>query len=154
MTKMSLEQTACEDLKAFERRLTEVIAKLRPATNRWRFVLLLATVGTCWGAGQWLWDPRTATLPLASSLLLHWPFAAAATVLALLLLTGTHRKVIAPSIVAGRSRKVLKDFNMSCDDTGKLILKPRPQHPYSSSPLSPPGLRWSVPPPLNVSLSA
>ncbi|VVD03263.1 unnamed protein product [Leptidea sinapis] len=37
---MSLEQTACDavltDLKAFERRLTEVIACLQPATTRWR----------------------------------------------------------------------------------------------------------------------
>jgi len=34
--------------------------------------------------------------------------------------------VIAPSIIASRTRAVLKDFNMSCDDTGKLILMPRP----------------------------
>ncbi|KOB69771.1 Uncharacterized protein OBRU01_16355, partial [Operophtera brumata] len=33
---MSLEQTACDDLKAFERRLTEVIGCLQPATMRWR----------------------------------------------------------------------------------------------------------------------
>ena len=46
-----------------------------------------------------------------------------------LFLLGIHRRVIAPSIVTQRARSVLGDFNMSCDDTGKLILKPtRPPH--------------------------
>lgn len=43
-----------------------------------------------------------------------------------LFMMGVHRKVIAPSIITARMRFVLSDFNMSCDDTGKLILKPRP----------------------------
>uniref|UniRef100_UPI0031F5DB13 CTD nuclear envelope phosphatase 1,Nuclear envelope phosphatase-regulatory subunit 1 n=1 Tax=Homo sapiens TaxID=9606 RepID=UPI0031F5DB13 len=34
----------------------------------------------------------------------------------------------APSIIAARCRTVLAEYNMSCDDTGKLILKPRPHH--------------------------
>ncbi|KAF2357917.1 Nuclear envelope phosphatase-regulatory subunit 1 [Trinorchestia longiramus] len=115
---MSLEQTACEDLKAFERRLTEVIARLRPATVRWR--------STCWGAWLWLADPLTTQQPFLHSLLNHYFFSIAALVLVLLFMCGIHRKVIAPSIIASRTRAVLKDFNMSCDDTGKLILKPRP----------------------------
>lgn len=39
---------------------------------------------------------------------------------------GIHKLVIAPQIITSRTRSVLSDFNMSCDDTGKLILKPRP----------------------------
>lgn len=34
--------------------------------------------------------------------------------------------MIAASIITSRTREVLGDFNMSCDDTGKLILRPRP----------------------------
>jgi len=45
----------------------------------------------------------------------------------ILLLTGVHKKVIATSIITLRARQVLSDFNMSCDDSGKLILRPRPQ---------------------------
>lgn len=48
----------------------------------------------------------------------------------ILFMMGVHRRVIAPSIITQRARSVLGDFNMSCDDTGKLILKPtRPPHP-------------------------
>jgi len=47
-------------------------------------------------------------------------------IVVVLFLTGIHKRVVAPSIVASRARQVLSDFNMSCDDTGKLILRPRP----------------------------
>lgn len=53
----------------------------------------------------------------------------------LLFMTGVHRKVIAPSIITARTRSVLNDFNMSCDETGKLILKPRPSNQYSPTTL-------------------
>lgn len=43
-----------------------------------------------------------------------------------LFVMGIHKLVIAPQILTSRTRSVLSDFNMSCDDTGKLILKPRP----------------------------
>ncbi|KAG8040638.1 hypothetical protein G9C98_002634 [Cotesia typhae] len=76
------------DLKAFERRLTEVIASLQPSTLRWRIILFML---------------------------------------------GVHGRVIAPSIITQRARSVLRDFNMSCDDTGKLILKPtRPPHSHET----------------------
>ena len=44
----------------------------------------------------------------------------------LLFLAGIHKRVVAPSIITERTRLVLADFNMSCDETGTLILKPRP----------------------------
>ena len=44
----------------------------------------------------------------------------------ILLCFGAHRRVVAPSILVSRSREVLFDFAMDCDETGKLILKPRP----------------------------
>lgn len=42
-----------------------------------------------------------------------------------LFILGIQKLVIAPQIITSRTRTVLGDFNMSCDDTGKLILKPR-----------------------------
>ncbi|KAG8144105.1 hypothetical protein E2320_001225, partial [Naja naja] len=53
----SLEQA--EDLKAFERRLTEYIACLQPATGRWRIILIVVSVCTATGAWNWLIDPET-----------------------------------------------------------------------------------------------
>ncbi|XP_032280341.1 nuclear envelope phosphatase-regulatory subunit 1 isoform X2 [Phoca vitulina] len=53
----SLEQA--EDLKAFERRLTEYIHCLQPATGRWRMLLIVVSVCTATGAWNWLIDPET-----------------------------------------------------------------------------------------------
>ncbi|XP_065161544.1 nuclear envelope phosphatase-regulatory subunit 1-like [Atheta coriaria] len=123
---MSLEQTACEDLKAFERRLTEVIACLQPSTVRWRILLLGVSICVATGASQWLMDPITRIVPLSQSLSNHPFFILATAVLIIIFLLGVHRRVVASSIIAARAREVLCDFNMSCDDTGKLILKQRP----------------------------
>ncbi|XP_026468728.1 nuclear envelope phosphatase-regulatory subunit 1 isoform X2 [Ctenocephalides felis] len=123
---MSLEQTACEDLKAFERRLTEVIACLQPSTNRWRVVLAVISICTAVGAWYWLTDPTTPVVSLVQSLWSHPYFTISSIILILLFMMGIHKRVMAPSIITSRTRTILGDFNMSCDDTGKLILKPRP----------------------------
>ncbi|XP_014788320.2 nuclear envelope phosphatase-regulatory subunit 1 isoform X1 [Octopus bimaculoides] len=131
---MSFEQTeddyvrTLQDLKAFERRLTEVIDKLQPAARFWRIILIITSVCTAIGAWAWLWDPATAQISFIQSLWNH-PFftISCITLLALFVYGGIHKRVVAPSIVASRCRQVLSDYNMSCDDTGKLILlKPRP----------------------------
>ena len=56
----SVEQVACEDLKAFERRLTEIISSAQPSAIRWRLVLVIASVCVAVGAVYWLGDPKTA----------------------------------------------------------------------------------------------
>lgn len=124
--KMSLEQTACEDLKAFERRLTEVIQSIQPSTIRWRVLLAFISICTAVAAWQWLVDPETMQVSFLYSLYNHIFFTIASLLLVFLFVCGIHKRVVAPSIVASRARQVLTDFNMSCDDTGKLILKPRP----------------------------
>ncbi|XP_011212965.1 nuclear envelope phosphatase-regulatory subunit 1 homolog isoform X2 [Bactrocera dorsalis] len=122
-----MEPSACEDLKAFERRLTEVVSSYGPTTLRWR---VLATISICTaiGAFYWLRDPRTSIVPLIESLLLHPIFTIATLMLVILFVMGIHKLVFAPKIITTRMRTVLSDFNMSCDDTGKLILKPRPNN--------------------------
>uniref|UniRef100_A0A1L8DKE0 Transmembrane protein 188 n=2 Tax=Nyssomyia neivai TaxID=330878 RepID=A0A1L8DKE0_9DIPT len=121
-----MEQSACEDLKAFERRLTEVIAALHPPTLRWRIILFMLSTVTSLGAWYWLTDPKTSVVPFTESLLNHPIFTVGTIVLVMLFACGIHRLVIAPQIITSRTRAVLNDFNMSCDDTGKLILRPRP----------------------------
>lgn len=128
-TIMSLEQTACEDLKAFERRLTEVVASLQPPTCKWRIILTIISTCTAMGAWQWLADSLTYqvySVTFCQSLMNHPFFTISSLILLSLFLAGIHKRVVAPSIITSRVRQVLQDFNMSCDNTGKLILKPRP----------------------------
>lgn len=122
----SLEQVACEDLKAFERRLTEVIASSHPTALRWRIVLAVVSSFVAIGAFYWLRDPLTAEVSFVSSLVHHPLFSLSSITMILLFLIGVHRRVVAPSILVSRTREVLFDFSMDCDDYGKLILKPRP----------------------------
>ncbi|KAK9888774.1 hypothetical protein WA026_000999 [Henosepilachna vigintioctopunctata] len=123
---MSLEQTNCDDLKAFERRLTEVIACLHPSTTRWRIVLVVVSACVAVGAGQWLMDPETRIIPFSQSLTNHPFFIVATLMFLIIVLLGVQKRVVAASIITSRTREVLSDFNMSCDETGKLILRPRP----------------------------
>uniref|UniRef100_A0A674N0W4 Nuclear envelope phosphatase-regulatory subunit 1 n=1 Tax=Takifugu rubripes TaxID=31033 RepID=A0A674N0W4_TAKRU len=112
----SLEQA--KDLKAFERRLTEYVSCLQPATGRWRMILLVVSVCTATGAWNWLIDPEQKEQ--------RRRIEEQQRTLIALFFAGIHKRVVAPSIIAARCRTVLAEYNMSCDDTGKLILKPRP----------------------------
>ncbi|XP_075693629.1 nuclear envelope phosphatase-regulatory subunit 1 isoform X2 [Rhinoderma darwinii] len=114
------------DLKAFERRLTEYVSCLQPATGRWRMILIVVSVCTATGAWNWLIDPETQKVSFFTSLWNHPFFTISCITLIGLFFAGIHKRVVAPSIIAARCRTVLAEYNMSCDDTGKLILKPRP----------------------------
>ncbi|CAM4525340.1 unnamed protein product [Leuciscus chuanchicus] len=116
----------CRNLKAFERRLTEYVSCLQPATGRWRMILIVVSVCTATGAWNWLIDPDTQKVSFFSSLWNHPFFTISCVTLIGLFFAGIHKRVVAPSIIAARCRTVLAEYNMSCDDTGKLILKPRP----------------------------
>ncbi|MCL4144533.1 UNVERIFIED_CONTAM: hypothetical protein GTU68_022551, partial [Idotea baltica] len=89
-------------------------------------LLVVVALSTIFGAWNWLGDPVTQSVSFIQSLFNQPFFTIAASILISLFFYGIHRKVVAPSIITSRTRSVLADFNMSCDDTGKLILKPRP----------------------------
>ncbi|CAG2166736.1 unnamed protein product [Oppiella nova] len=116
---------AQEDLKAFERRLTEVIGCLEPQTRKWRILLLVMSAATLIGGMQWVLDPITSQVSFVHSLFNHMFFTFSCLILTVLFILGVHRKVVTPQIVVSRCRQVLQDFNMSCDDCGRLILKPQ-----------------------------
>ncbi|XP_028410059.1 nuclear envelope phosphatase-regulatory subunit 1-like isoform X2 [Dendronephthya gigantea] len=84
-----------EDLKAFERRLTEYISGLHPKAVRWRIVFAMSSICTIFSTWFWITDETMAN------------------------------RVREPQTILKRCRLVLDDYNMSCDDRGKLILKPR-----------------------------
>lgn len=115
-----------EDLKAFERRLTEILACYRPQTKRWRILLIMATLTTSVTAFQWIIDPETERVSFLESLHNHLFFTLNCIGLIISFMFGIHRKVVAPAIIVSRIRLVLENFNMSCDQNGRLILKKSP----------------------------
>ncbi|XP_054158824.1 nuclear envelope phosphatase-regulatory subunit 1-like [Oppia nitens] len=121
------DQMICDDLKAFERRLMEIVSIERPATRRWRIILLVSSLSTSVSAFNWLNDPQTAYISLLDSLIGHYLFTINCLILIALFSMGIHKRVVATSIIISRTRQVLADFAMSCDDNGRLILKPRQQ---------------------------
>ncbi|XP_054162475.1 nuclear envelope phosphatase-regulatory subunit 1-like [Oppia nitens] len=122
-----------EDLKAFERRLTEVIACLEPQTRKWRILLVVISLATLIGGIQWVSDPITSQVSFIESLVNHLFFTTSCILLTTLFIFGVHRKVVTPQVIVSRVRSVLHDFNMSCDDCGRLILKAHSQSSRSSS---------------------
>lgn len=112
-----------DDLKAFERRLIEIIACYHPQTKRWRILLLIVTLTTSITAFQWLTDPRTHQISSLESLRNHLLFTLNLIILAVLFAFGVHKRVIAPAIIVSRIKQVLRNYNMSCDQTGRLIIK-------------------------------
>lgn len=139
------------DLKAFERRLTEVLACLQPNCLRWRIVLCMVTLISGISAFFWLRDPKTSIVPFFDSLLNHYIFTTSALTLITLFCYGIHKLVISPQvswnfalpaddathatsyllmqIIISRTRNVLSEFNLSCDEAGKIILRSRPNAP-------------------------
>jgi len=115
-----------EDLKAFERRLVEYISVIGPSSNKWRVVLLITCVVTAWMAWIWALDQRTSQVSFLYSLYNHKLFTMSLTTLITLFLFGAHKRIMVQSIILSRSKQVLQDFNMSCDERGRIILKPRP----------------------------
>ncbi|XP_046843359.1 nuclear envelope phosphatase-regulatory subunit 1-like [Xenia sp. Carnegie-2017] len=114
-----------EDLKAFERRLTEYVSGLHPKAIRWRIIFAISTCSTIASAWIWMSDESTSNLTLIESLWNHQFFTINLVVLALLFLFGIHKRIREPQTIIKRCRLVLEDYNMSCDEKGRLILRPQ-----------------------------
>ena len=113
----------------FEQRLEEVLAQLRPRSQQWQLVLMISFLITLFGAFDWLTDPTTYELSLVESFCNHSFFSYNCIILiSLFVFGGIHRRIFYPSIIIGRIREVISQFNMSCDDRGKLIMMPHPNY--------------------------
>lgn len=112
-----------DDLKAFERRLIEIISHYEPAAKRWRFILMTFIVAASITTYNFITDPRISELPILESLSDHKYFTFNLAILSLLILSGIHQRIIGPRIIVNRIKKVLRKYNMSCDQTGRLIIK-------------------------------
>lgn len=113
-----------DDLKAFERRIIEILACYHPQTKRWRIVLLVLALSTLIAAIQWLDNQHNQQYLNSIEYLRNNPFIAFNLfIITISLVFGIHKKVVSPNIIANRIRSVLENFNMSCDENGCLILR-------------------------------
>ncbi|XP_065827447.1 nuclear envelope phosphatase-regulatory subunit 1-like [Oscarella lobularis] len=119
---MSLVIDQAEDLRVFEQRLMECISSLQPDAFKWKVFMVVLCVWTFVTGLGWLTDSES-NLSLVESLVYHKGFSMGVGALAFLLATSLYQKALAPQIVARRCRSVLKEYNMSCDDSGRLIVK-------------------------------
>lgn len=96
---MSSDSIANEDLKAFERRLAEVINSLRPKTKIWRYILALNFLIVFITGINWILDPVTFEIPLTWSLYYnHFYFIFSSAVLVTMIFFGIHKRVVAPQM--------------------------------------------------------
>ncbi len=133
-----------DDLKAFERRMIEIVSSLQPSIWRWRVILFILVVVTLITFYALITDDSsTKSSPVnkssdnsfLSSLYSHLfrkqiYFSISFSLLIFAFLFGIHRKMFSSSIIIARFRYILSDYNMSCDSDGRLILKPRPTLSY------------------------
>ncbi|XP_064393721.1 nuclear envelope phosphatase-regulatory subunit 1-like [Halichondria panicea] len=122
-----------EDLKAFEQRLMECVRFVRTRTKKWRFILVgvllwfLLSLYIWWmddNHYEGYWDMMSANKSLTASLL----------VLTLLYVFGVFERNNAANILTSRCQNVLYDYNMSCDQEGKLIIRRKPATVITSYP--------------------
>uniref|UniRef100_A0A183BVG5 Transmembrane protein 188 n=1 Tax=Globodera pallida TaxID=36090 RepID=A0A183BVG5_GLOPA len=134
--------SAYEDMLFFERRLTEVITGMQPKVRKWRVILFVLLLSTAYTAYYWVFDPALRFISFRESLAKHLMFTACISLLLIFFLFfGVHKRVVAPKIIALRCRCVLGDFCLSCDEHGKLIVRPA----YPSSSVSPPPSTYAPP---------
>lgn len=126
-----------DDLKAFERRMMEIVSSLQPSIWRWRVILLILIVSTSLAFYIFLTDQSTTVSQsndqqsfLSNFFRGQIYFLLSLSLLVFAFFFGIHRKIFSSSIIIARFRYILADYNMSCDFDGRLILKPRPTSSY------------------------
>ncbi len=141
-----------DDLKAFERRMIEIISSLQPSIWRWRLILIILVFITLTTFYILINNISFSSLSFTSTSSIsstsvsndiknnksyfsvfssklfrkEMYFSISFGLLICAFLFGIHRKMFASSIIISRFRSILADYNMSCESNGRLIIKPRP----------------------------
>ncbi|CAI8032869.1 Nuclear envelope phosphatase-regulatory subunit 1 [Geodia barretti] len=119
---MNREQT--EDLKAFEQRVIDCVSHVRRRSIKWRVlvaVVLLWVVVSMW---SW-WTDGSEHDNYLDMFYSNKSLCLSITVFFFVYILGFFDRQNAANIITNRCRSVLHDFNMSCNDQGKLIILKR-----------------------------
>lgn len=120
---MNREQT--EDLKAFEQRLIECVSHSKTRTKKWKALFMVMMSWLVFSLCLW-WVDDTEYSGYVEMMKGNKNLTLSCMVSFLLYLFGILDKCNASRIITSRCRRVLVDYNMSCDEQGKLILKRKP----------------------------
>uniref|UniRef100_A0A1I7Y5S7 Transmembrane protein 188 n=1 Tax=Steinernema glaseri TaxID=37863 RepID=A0A1I7Y5S7_9BILA len=131
-TRLDETNTSCDDLKFFERRLTEVMEHMQPTASKWRCFFLFVILSTFFAViylGYLCFSDPNITMISFYELLEAQKLCTVGVAGMVLVITilGVHKRVVAPRIIVDRVKTVLVDFCLSCDEEGKLIIKPTPR---------------------------
>eukprot|EP00116_Pleurobrachia_bachei_P014616 sb/3474878/ len=115
-----------DDLKAFERRITRAVRYLEPKSYRWKFLLIISVLFVLFTGYGFITNLQIdSNFSILAALYENKVFALALIFLALLILTGAHNRADTSAIILSRNRLVLHEYNLSCNEKGKLIIKPK-----------------------------
>lgn len=113
------------DLRSFERRITKAVQYLEPKSYRWRILLLVSVMFVLLSGYSFITNIQLdKNFSVLSALYENKVFAVALFFLGLLVITGAHKRANTSAIILARNRQVLLEYNLSCNDKGKLIIKP------------------------------
>lgn len=114
------------DMKAFERRITKAVQYLEPKSYRWRILLVLSVTFVVISGYSFITNIQLdQNFSIISALYENKVFAIALFFLGLLVVTGAHKRANTSAIILARNRQVLLEYNLSCNDKGKMIIKPQ-----------------------------
>ncbi|XP_017119331.1 nuclear envelope phosphatase-regulatory subunit 1 homolog [Drosophila elegans] len=118
-----MEDSEAEDLRAFERRLTEVVGGTaeKPSPFRWRLVLGATFACTAISACHWLRDAQGGGSLLFRMLSSHSAFACSLATFCLLLVYGLNHAAKQDPPILRDTRETLSTFWLNCDNQGRLI---------------------------------
>lgn len=118
------EQT--EDLKAFEQRLTECVGYVEATTSKWRILIVIVLVWLVISIWNW-WRDDTQYVTYLDMLKSNQSLSLCLITICIMYITGVFDRSRASKIITQRCRNVLRNYNISCDEQGKLILKRTPR---------------------------
>ncbi|KAH8306852.1 hypothetical protein KR018_008063, partial [Drosophila ironensis] len=121
-----VEEHSPEDMEAFERRLSEMVAAQRPSKYHGPILAGAIVVCTAMGACYWLEDVHAGKSLVLRTLSSNGAFAGSLATLGLLLLLGFRHITRKDPAVLRQTRSVLPTFRLTCHDDGRLILIPPP----------------------------
>ncbi|TKR94263.1 hypothetical protein L596_008572 [Steinernema carpocapsae] len=118
----------CDDLKFFERRLTEIIAQMQPGASKWRCFFLIVILSLIFSgiylAYLWIFDSSITMISLYEALEAQRLITVSVAILVIVLtILGVHKRVVAPRIMIDRIKTVLADFCLTCDEVVSVLVR-------------------------------
>ncbi|KAH8361275.1 hypothetical protein KR084_008386 [Drosophila pseudotakahashii] len=121
-----MEDPEAEDLRAFERRLAEVVTTENTSSFRWRLVLGAIFACSAISACHWMRVAKESESLVFRILSSHSAFAFSLATVCLLIMYGFNHAAKQDPAILRDTREMLTPFRLNCDNQGRLIPFPPP----------------------------